>query len=160
RHAKAEKALPGMSDRDRGLVKRGHNDAARIGAYLAHHGLQPDLTLVSSARRTRETFESLVGTLLAPPPVDFDERLYNAGAGAIIDIVRQTKPGSRSLMVIGHNPGLHEAAALLVAAGDPAARERLNEGMPTAALVVIDFAGNHWRELHPKSGRLERFVTP
>ena len=63
-------------------------------------------------------------------------------------------------MVIGHNPGLHETARLLIASGDVEARERLNEGLPTAGLAVIDFAGEDWRKLHPHGGRLERFVTP
>jgi hypothetical protein len=27
-------------------------------------------------------------------------------------------------------------------------------------LVVIDFAGKDWRQLHPQGGRLERFVSP
>ena len=63
-------------------------------------------------------------------------------------------------MVIGHNPGLHDSARLLIASGDVEARERLNEGLPTAALAVIDFAGENWRKLHARGGRLERFVTP
>ena len=48
----------------------------------------------------------------------------------------------------------------LIAAGDVEARERLNEGLPTSGLAVIDFAGDDWDKLHPRSGRLERFVTP
>jgi phosphohistidine phosphatase len=63
-------------------------------------------------------------------------------------------------LVIGHNPGLHDVARLLIASGDVAARERLNEGLPTAGLLVIDFAGADWQKLHPRSGRLERFITP
>ena len=63
-------------------------------------------------------------------------------------------------MVIGHNPGLHEVARILIAAGDVEARKRLSEGLPTAGLAVIDFAGEDWRKLHPDGGRLERFVTP
>jgi phosphohistidine phosphatase len=62
--------------------------------------------------------------------------------------------------MVGHNPGLHDAARLLIATGDTAARERLNEGLPTSGLLVIDFAGNDWKKLHPRSGRLERFITP
>ena len=45
-------------------------------------------------------------------------------------------------------------------AGDIEARERLNEGLPTAGLVVIDFAAETWDKLHAHAGRLERFVTP
>ena len=94
RHAKAEKGGPGVDDRDRALNPRGRTDAARIGAYMAHHGLLPGGALVSPARRTRETFE------------------------------------------------------------------RLNEALPTSGLAVIDFPGDDSQKLHPRSGRLERFVTP
>ena len=63
-------------------------------------------------------------------------------------------------MVIGHNPGLHELALMLVASGDIDAREWLREKLPTSGLVIIDFAFDNWSKLHPQSGRLERFVSP
>jgi phosphohistidine phosphatase len=68
--------------------------------------------------------------------------------------------GTRSLLVIGHNPSLHDVALHLIAAGDVEARERLAEKLPTSGLVVIDFPIEAWSGLHPRSGRLERFVTP
>src|SRR5262249_21539019 len=89
-----------------------------------------------------------------------EERLYNAGAEAIIALVKKTAPAVRALLVIGHNPGLHEAARRLIASGDVETRERLNEGLPTSGLAVIDFAGKDWRKVHPHGGRLERFVSP
>jgi phosphohistidine phosphatase len=55
---------------------------------------------------------------------------------------------------------LHEAARLLIAAGDVEARERLSEGLPTSGLAVIEFTGSDWRKLHSHGGRLDRFVTP
>jgi phosphohistidine phosphatase len=66
----------------------------------------------------------------------------------------------RALLMIGHNPGLHDAARSLIASGDVEARERLNEGLPTSGLVVIDFPGKDWRKLHAPGGRLDRFITP
>jgi len=77
-----------------------------------------------------------------------------------VALVKETGPKVRTLLVLGHNPGLHEAARLLIASGDVEARERLNEGLPTAGLVVIDFAGKDWSKLHPRGGRIERFVSP
>jgi phosphohistidine phosphatase len=160
RHAKSEKAEPGMADRDRGLTPRGRSDAARIGAYMEHHALIPDRALVSAARRTRESWERLVPALSSPPPADHEDRLYNAGPGAILALLREADRRTPTVLVIGHNPGLHQVAQMLIAAGDVDARERLNEGLPTAGLAVIDFAGEDWPKLHPRSGRLERFVTP
>ena len=158
RHAKAEKGGPGVEDRDRALNPRGRTDAARIGAYMAHHGLLPRAALVSPARRTRETFERLTSAWPAPCPVRYVDRLYNAGLDAIVEAIKGASP--QVLLVVGHNPGLHEAARLLIASGDVEARERLNEALPTSGLAVIDFPGDDSQKLHPRSGRLERFVTP
>ena len=158
RHAKSEKAGPSVDDRDRSLNARGRIDAPRIGAYMTHHGLLPGAALVSPARRTRETFDLVAGTWAAPCPARYVDRLYNAGPDAILAAIKEAS--ALTLLLIGHNPGLHEAARLLIASGDVEARERLNEALPTSGLAVIDFPGKDWRKLHPQSGRLERFVTP
>jgi phosphohistidine phosphatase len=92
--------------------------------------------------------------------VTYEERLYNATSEAILAIVKQTKSDIRTLLVIGHNPGLYDLARVLIASGDIEARERLNEGLPTAGLAVIDFAAESWRKLHEHAGRLEHFITP
>ena len=67
RHAKTERAAPGERDRDRKLMKRGRSDAPAIGAYMAHHGLVPDLALVSPAKRAQETW-ALVAAAFAKAP--------------------------------------------------------------------------------------------
>jgi len=160
RHAKSEKAEPGEADRERRLNARGKSDAPVVGAYIARHGLIPDLVLISPSVRTRETCERVVAELAERPREKFEERLYNAGRAAIVALIKETAPAVRTLMVIGHNPGLHDVARNLIASGDVEARERLNEGLPTSGLVVIDFAGEDWRKLHARSGRIVHFVTP
>jgi phosphohistidine phosphatase len=160
RHSKTEKAEGGMRDHERRLNTRGENDAPVIGAYMAHHRLIPDRVLVSTATRTRQTWERVASELSAKPRVVYEDRLYNAGGDAIIGLVKETKPDVGALLVIGHNPGLHDAARLLIASGDVEARERLNEGLPTSGLAVIDFAGKDWRKVHPSGGRLVVFVSP
>jgi phosphohistidine phosphatase len=160
RHAKAERGEPGMSDRDRPLNPRGYKDAPRIGAYMAHHALQPDRVVVSDSRRTRETWNGVSGALPASPPVTFEDVLYQAEPGAILELARESPRSAHCVLLVGHNPGLHDAARMLIATGDTAARERLNEGLPTSGLLVIDFAGKDWNKLTPRSGRLERFITP
>jgi phosphohistidine phosphatase len=159
RHAKTERAEPGQRDRDRKLVKRGRSDAETIAGYMVHHDLIPDLALVSPTRRTQETWELIAtGFRKAPRHID-GERIYNASTDALMTLIGGTR-GAHSLLIIGHNPGLHEVALLLVASGDIAMRERLAEKLPTSALVIIDFAFDAWTKLHPQSGRLEHFITP
>jgi len=160
RHAKSEKSESGMSDRDRTLNARGRSDAPKLGAYMAHHALRPDRAMVSDARRTRETWERLSKAWAVAPPASYEDALYNAGPDAILELLREDAGTAKALLVVGHNPGLHELGKLLIASGDVDARERLNEGLPTSGLLVIDFVGSDWGILHPSSGRLERFITP
>jgi phosphohistidine phosphatase len=158
RHAKAEKSAPGGSDFDRALASRGREDAPKIGVYLAHHGLNPDLVVASPAKRTRQTWELVAAALSRAPKVAWEDRLYNAESGTILDLVRRLDVPT--VLLVGHNPGLHDFSRLMIASGDVDARERLNEGLPTAGLLAIDFALPTWRKLHAHSGRLDRFVSP
>jgi phosphohistidine phosphatase len=159
RHAKTERADPGQRDRDRKLTKRGRDDAAVIGAYMARHGLTPDLALVSPAKRAQETWALLAPAFAKTPRLFDEEQIYNATTEALFKIISE-KRGAHSLVVVGHNPGLHDVAVQLIASGDVDARERVAEKLPTSGLVVIDLAFDDWSRLHRHSGRLERFVTP
>ncbi len=116
--------------------------------------------MISNAQRTRETWERVAGELSISPAAAYDERLYNAGAGTILKVLKEGGGSARTLLVIAHNPGLHDLTRNLIASGDVEWREKLNERLPTAGLVVIDFAVEDWSKLHPHAGRLERFVTP
>ena len=160
RHAKSSWADPGASDHDRPLNRRGQEAAPKIGTYLNRHRLIPDCVLCSTARRARETWDLVSAEIPAAPPASYVERLYNAAGRAIVDVVRRAPPDATALLLVGHNPGIQDAATLLIAAGDLDDRERLREKLPTGALVVIDFAITQWSKLHPHAGRLERFVVP
>jgi len=159
RHAKAEKAESGMRDRERRLNARGRADAAEIAAYMAQHALLPDRVLVSSAQRTRETWERMAPAFSAVVPVDYQDRLYESGTETILAAIKATAASATALLVIGHNPGLYDTARLLLAHRGGEAHQ-LDEGLPTSGLVVIDFADDGWRKLAARSGRLKAFVTP
>jgi phosphohistidine phosphatase len=157
RHTKSDRPA-GVADPDRPLSPRGREAAGLMGAYMAHHGLLPDRVLCSPARRTRETLDAMMPLWAEPVETEYDERLYMAKPDTILEVIREQ--GGGTLLVVGHNPELHETAELLIASGDVALRERLREKFPTGALAVIDFAANAWRRIHDRSGRLDRFVTP
>jgi phosphohistidine phosphatase len=160
RHAKSDWSEPGASDHERPLNRRGEEAAPRIGAYLNRHGLIPDRVLCSTAKRARETW-ALVGEQVPDAPAaSYVEPLYAATARTILTVLQHADAAAASLLVVGHNPGLQEAAKLLIASGDLDDRERLREKFPTAGLAVIDFPIDDWSKLHPRSGRLERFVVP
>ena len=159
RHAKAERSQPGGSDLFRRLEPRGRNDAAAMGADLAKHNLVPDLAAVSTAARTRETW-ALAGAAFTPAvPVAFESRIYDAEADDILAVIAETDSKIETLAVVGHNPGVHELAALLAGSGDANAQDRLALGFPTAGVAVIAFDSRDWH-LRPHSGRIERFISP
>jgi len=149
-----------MQDQSRGLIDRGCKDAAKIGDYMAGHGLVPDRVVVSPAARCQETWKYAADAFGPAPPAISSEKLYDATPHAILGVVKDTPVNAHTLLIVGHNPGLHELALMLIASGDIDARERLREKLPTSGLVIIDFALDNWTKLHPHSGRLERFVNP
>jgi phosphohistidine phosphatase len=159
RHAKTERAGPGARDRDRKLMQRGRIDAPIIGAYMARHRLVPDLAVVSPATRTVETWELVAPAFAKKPRMVTDQRVYNAATDTLVELIRET-PDAGTLLIVGHNPGLHDLARQLIGSGDVESREDLNEKLPTSGLVVIDLAFDDWSKLHDGAGRLERFVSP
>jgi phosphohistidine phosphatase len=161
RHAKAERSVPpGKHDHDRVLAERGREQAPLMGAYMARHGLVPERAIVSNAARTRETWKLVAASFPKTPKVTFEERIYEATPQAILQAVKECGRDVHTLLVVGHNPGLQELAAMLIASGSVEARQRLNEKYPTAGLAVIDFALDDWAKLHPDAGRLDHFVSP
>jgi phosphohistidine phosphatase len=157
RHAKSDWGQPGTADIDRPLAERGRAAAPRMAAWLAAEGHAPDRVLVSNARRTRETFALMSRALGGAPEVAFEARLYDAKPHAILDIVRE-QPGGKTLMVVGHNPGIERLAGEL--AGDDPLAEAFARKYPTAAAAVFDCDVASWRELAPGRARLVAYATP
>jgi phosphohistidine phosphatase len=162
RHAKSSWGDAALPDRERPLNKRGHRGVAAIRDAMREMGLAPDLVLVSPARRTQETLAALE-PWDDTPLVDPVETLYLASATQLLAILRGISETVRSVLVIGHNPGLHELAILLAARHGPAtpdqATGRLLQGFPTAALAEFVTAVP-WREIGPGNAQLVHFLTP
>lgn len=157
RHAKSSWPA-GVSDRDRPLARRGHEAAALMGRYLKEHGLSPDLVLVSPARRARETWE-LVAPFLDGTDAREDGRIYEAPVGRLLEVLAGVAAPVRNVLMVGHNPGFEDLAALLIGAGSESDLHRLGRKFPTAGLAVIDLP-DEWQAIEPRTGRLDRFVTP
>jgi phosphohistidine phosphatase len=160
RHAKSDRSQPGARDKDRVLNARGREAAPRIGAYMASHGLLPDLVISSPAARTRETWELVAPALGKAAKLAHDERIYQNDPDVLLKLIRNTDAAVQVLLLVGHNPSFQILGELLTASGHGDARQRLREKFPTAGLAVIDFATDQWADLHPHSGRLDRLITP
>lgn len=160
RHAKSDWSVGGQPDHERGLALRGETAAPLMGRYMASHGLVPDQAIVSTALRTRETWRLVADAFPQKPSAIYEQRIYEAEPDAILAAIREAPGAARTILVVGHNPGFHDTATLLVGSGDKRARAKLATKFPTAALAVIDFDIANWPAIRLGSGRLERFVTP
>jgi phosphohistidine phosphatase len=164
RHAKTETDAPSGRDQDRRLDERGRRDAAEIGAWIARHPPFPDLVQVSPAVRAKQTWELAFEAMkqrVAAPQVEFLPDLYAAEPGQMLEIIRTASVSDpKRLMVVGHNPGMHELALMLTGSGDAAAGKALADNLPTSGLAVLDFATEDWNEVAFRRGRLVLFVSP
>src|SRR4051812_39740825 len=163
RHAKTEAEAPSGKDFDRRLDDRGRSDAAEIGDWMARQRHVPDLVLVSTAVRARQTWDIAAGAMksASQPLVADVPELYGAGPSQLLQIIHAVDAQDpRQLLVIGHNPGMHELALALIGSGDAAGREALADNLPTSGVALIDFAIDDWSDAAFRTGRLELFVSP
>jgi phosphohistidine phosphatase len=164
RHAKTENDAPSGRDLDRRLDNRGRQDAADIGGWIGQHPPFPDSVLVSHAIRAHQTWEiawEAMKDLVPEPQVELVPELYGADPAQLLQIIRaasETDP--RRLMLVGHNPGMHELALVLAGSGDAAGRKALADNLPTSGLAIFDFAIDDWTDVAFRRGRLELFVSP
>lgn len=136
RHAKSSWDDPGLDDRDRPLARRGRRDARRLARFLSSERITPDLVLCSSSLRTRETLAALLPSLEGEVQLLVEDALYGADARTLLQRLRAVPEAVPSVMLIGHNPGLHELVLELAEPGRE--RDRLREKLPTAALATLE----------------------
>ena len=162
RDAKASWNDAAMPDRDRRLNARGGRSAATMRKAMRDLGLAPDVVLVSTARRTLETLEALEPWDDSPLIEPMDS-LYLANPMQLAAALHGVAETVRSVLLIGHNPGLHDLALILAgpqtSAGGGEAARALAAGFPTGALAEFVVAGSWW-DLREGGGRLVRFLTP
>ena len=159
RHAKSDWGDPSLHDHDRPLNSRGRRDASRVGRALAERGRVPDLAYSSTSARTRETWALLEPHLPDPPPVEWLRDLYMASTAGLMKVVRSAPVGTGTLMVLGHNPGIHDLATDLSASGRASLLNLVGRGMPTGAVAVVELDGDDWDDT-AGGGRLADFIVP
>src|SRR5579859_6605580 len=140
RHGKAEAESASGEDFDRRLAPRGIEESAQMGAQLADMGFAPDLVLVSTAARARETWAA-AEPHFAKARARFDDDLYHADSGRVRREAARAGAGAPTVMVVGHNPGLQELAVQLLTEGSapPSLIARASRPFPTAAAAVFLF---------------------
>ena len=151
RHAKSSWDHPGLADHARPLSKRGVKSARAMGNWLRQGGWDPDQTLSSSSRRTRETYDKM-GVACE---VTFTDDLYHASADQMHRVLATGQ--GRTILMLGHNPGIGELAGRLVSA--PPDHSRFDD-YPTCATLIVTFDIESWADVRWATGRVIDFAIP
>ena len=164
RHAKSSWEDMGVRDFDRALNDRGLRGAALMGRHITDYGAKWGMVLASPAMRVRQTLETArEATNDVLPPTIWDERLYLAPAETMIDVAREKTGESNpdSVLLCGHNPGLHELVFDLVRDdGTCPLLDRITGKFPTAAFAVIELDIESWNDLASGCGKLVHLARP
>lgn len=160
RHAKSWWDDPSLADHDRPLDARGERAALVVGRYMRQQGFAPDRVLCSSARRAIDTLVLVRSQWDTVPTIDLDRALYLSGARAILNRIATLDAGTGSVLVVGHNPDLHNLVVNLAAKGNGPLLEAAREKFPTASLAVIKLPLDDWQGIVSTQGRLIGYVTP
>jgi phosphohistidine phosphatase len=159
RHAKSSWDDPDLPDRLRPLAPRGVRAAGAMARHLRAAAVAPDLVLCSPARRAVQTWEGVAAGVPPDTAVEIDEAIYHADADELFDRLRDVRSRIRSVLLVGHNPGLQDLAVDLVGSGDVGLRERLLTKFPTGALATIDVPGD-WHDLTWGAASVLALVVP
>jgi phosphohistidine phosphatase len=160
RHAKSSWKDPTIADHDRPLNTRGTAEAPVMGKAMARHGLDPDLVLCSTARRTRDTLQLVLPELKTEPKIIYEGGLYHGTPEEMLDLLRDVPPSVNQVLLVGHNPELQSFALDLIGSGAKHLKDQLEAKYPTAGLVVLRFPAGAWKDVAINSGKLELFLTP
>jgi phosphohistidine phosphatase len=158
RHAKA--VAHSAADHGRELAGRGRRQCEELAAHLRGLPDAPDEVLASSATRALQTAQAAVAAFPGRVALTVEPVLYLADADDVLGCLRLVDDDRAAVMVVGHNPTLLELLLLLLAPEDTEGCRRLQDGLPTCALAVVDLGVDSWAGLAPGSGRLRSYFVP
>jgi phosphohistidine phosphatase len=158
RHAKSS-WKGDKEDHKRPLSKRGREAARLVGRHLAEALGSVDLVLCSSAARTRETLEIVLAQFPNRPDCLIEHGLYLADSDRLIERLRLLDEDRGNVLMIGHNPGLHQLAILLAEPHSPLFCGLGDGKFPTLARASLQI-GARWAELAAARNPLIAYVTP
>ncbi len=164
RHAKSDWDNPNLDDFDRPLNARGIKASKRLGSMFKAEKIRPDHVFCSPARRTRQTLDLLSKAGGVKCPVTFEERLYAADTGQLLDVISRASDHDESVMIVAHNPGIEMLAQILA---DPSSEQQGHRAMqklmlkyPTGGFATLELDIDRWRDIEEGRGRLVSFIVP
>jgi phosphohistidine phosphatase len=179
RHAKSDWEDPALADRDRPLAARGRKAASTLAGHIERSGISPALVLCSPARRTMDTLRLISGSFRDPVEILVEDELYGAPAGELLRRLRTVPAPTPSVMLIGHNPAIHELALALVSPGASKGASGVSPGalrgasgarsadglkqlkvkFPTGAMATLAVPAP-WKDLGDEPADLLEFALP
>lgn len=160
RHAKSSWSDTSLDDFHRPLNKRGRKAVPQMARWMKHNGYGADLALISSAQRTRSTFKLLKHAGVEVGASRKLQRLYLASSAELLQVIRTSKPDVKTLLLIGHNPGLHILLKSLISADEAVTDGSFYSKFPTSAFAHVTFNTAAWSDVAPSGGKLYRYMTP
>ena len=151
RHAKSSWKDESLEDIERPLNDRGLRATSVIGNYIRKHKIAPDLIISSPATRARQTVDLVLKAARLKLQPRFDERIYEASAHRLLEVISQIEDATDTAMLVGHNPGFEELVEKLT--GEL-------ERVPTCALACIELNVEKWSKARTSEGSLKWLVTP
>ena len=155
------KAVPpeSMPDFERPLSDRGRADAQAAGRYLVAEGIEADLVLCSPSQRTRETWQYAAEAGATAADVWYDRRIYDADTDELLDTIHEVPSDARTVILVGHGPGVPWLADDLALDGTSPDRVELTKKYPTSGLAVLHLTCR-WADLGSDDADLVSFVVP
>ena len=127
-------------DMARELTLTGRQAAREVGSWLLNQGVRPDVVVLSPSVRTRQTWTELSAAGLPAGEVFSDRAIYDGHPEHISESIRAVPDDARTVMVIGHAPGIPSLTAALPSHLSQGA-EGPERGWPPAAVVVVGHRG-------------------
>lgn len=162
RHAEAGMPPLGESDKQRPITMRGQQDAVNQAKLLLKNNITPDKVICSAAKRTSATWDMVKSQLVDHLPFDFEEdrrdKLYNASHGQIMDCIAEISENIDVLMIVSHNPGIHETAQNLSSPEKGSAHSALSlelqMGFPPASMAIFEIESLGWHDVSHHTAKL------
>jgi phosphohistidine phosphatase len=151
RHAKSSWKDQSLADFERPLAKRGQEACGLIVKVITEKEIEFDLALSSTALRARQTIELISRQAWLQTELRFDERIYDASVADLVQVTSQIENDRKSVLLVGHNPGLEELLQALTG---------VRETLPTAALAKLKLKISKWSDNLESMATLEWIVRP
>ena len=158
RHAKSSWKHADIDDHERPLSKRGRQTAKTIAAYLRRAKIAPKLVICSTAVRARQTLDP-IAKATKPPKVILEREIYEVAHEKIWKHLWKLPESADCVLLIGHNPGLHDLALALADADSAKLVPPRGGKFPTGAMASFRFDGA-WKAVQPHSAVLFSYTTP